>query len=134
MAVFRNVKTLSFTALAVSVIGRISLLSKAALETVSRNANGADGEVGYMTQVIKAVHSSLAPGEALTQMTQEANMAILESLSKLATEEGSTRIKMFAWMRHEIAMATTRAVYGPDNPFRDPGVMAAFWCVFIPSA
>ena len=130
LAVFRNVKTLSFTALAVGVVGRVSLLSKAAMDTVSVNANGSEGDIGYTTQVTRAIHSSLAPGEALTAMTRKANLAIMGSMDRLATEAGSPRIKMFAWMKHEIAMATTGAVYGPHNPFYERSVIGAFWWEF----
>lgn len=37
------------------------------------------------------------------------------------------KISLMQWLKHELSFATTEAVYGPQNPFRDPAVEAAFW-------
>ncbi|KAF3055560.1 25-hydroxycholesterol 7-alpha-hydroxylase [Daldinia childiae] len=55
------------------------------------------------------------------------------SINKL--EQGNaayTKIKLYEWTRHEILMATTEAVFGPKNPYRDPVVESA-WRIFEPS-
>ncbi|KAI6351420.1 hypothetical protein MCOR25_009939 [Pyricularia grisea] len=39
--------------------------------------------------------------------------------------------QLFEWVRHEILIATTESVYGPNNPFRDPSMEKA-WYEFEP--
>ncbi|RAL61937.1 hypothetical protein DID88_002426 [Monilinia fructigena] len=34
---------------------------------------------------------------------------------------------LWAWVQHEITVATTESVYGPMNPYRDAKVEAGFW-------
>lgn len=53
---------------------------------------------------------------------------VSECLDSLALEAPMT-LRMFDWVRKNIAWATYEAVYGPSNPFRDPDILTAFWCV-----
>ncbi|KAJ0117816.1 hypothetical protein J7T55_002016 [Diaporthe amygdali] len=53
---------------------------------------------------------------------------IARSLDLLEPAEGESRkIGMYSWLRDAITTATTRAVYGPMNPYDDKAVADAFW-------
>lgn len=41
--------------------------------------------------------------------------------------KGEKAVQLFEYIRHEITMASTESVYGPQNPFRDPVIEDSFW-------
>jgi len=43
--------------------------------------------------------------------------------------KGKMVVDLVAWIQHEITIATTEAVYGPGNLYRDPEVESGFWYV-----
>ncbi|KAL9622344.1 MAG: hypothetical protein Q9160_003355 [Pyrenula sp. 1 TL-2023] len=74
------------------------------------------------------VHPSLAPGPGLDAMTRimVSNVAMsMERLDETVTEGGSLQLR--SWLRHEITLASSNAVYGPMNPFLNKEVEDAFW-------
>ena len=45
-------------------------------------------------------------------------------------EAGGVEIDFYHWFRDVMSVASTQAVYGPENPFAgDPGLVKAFWYV-----
>ncbi|CAD6443018.1 f1d124c8-70e3-4456-accf-40de68c5b032 [Sclerotinia trifoliorum] len=50
-------------------------------------------------------------------------------LGNLVNEAGheNSSIGLWAWVQHEITVATTESIYGPANPYRDAKVEAGFW-------
>ena len=76
----------------------------------------------------KSMGPSLAPGAGLDGMNRVMIQNVAASLQKLDRESGQgTRIGLVEWIRHEITIATSNAVYGPMNPFNDPKAEEAFW-------
>lgn len=70
---------------------------------------------------------TMAPGRLLDGMVQVAIESMSNSMDKLDPGDKTfTTIKLYEWTRHEILMATTHAVFGPMNPYRDPAVEAAW--------
>lgn len=51
------------------------------------------------------------------------------TMDKLQISEGMKDIDLWKWLQHEVTMITTDSVYGPMNPYRQPGIEAAFWLV-----
>ena len=89
------------------------------------NRNGV-GEHSYAIEFDKSIHSSVTPGAKLDAMNRLSVQKVCKILDTLASEPPKT-IKLFEWVRENIAWATSEAVYGPENPFRDPENLAAFW-------
>ncbi|KAI9755372.1 MAG: Serine/threonine-protein phosphatase pp1 [Chaenotheca gracillima] len=124
-AIQRHPKTLSFATVAASFSARICSTSQAGQDILNRNVNGEEGEWGLSPEIYKNIHAALAPGPGINGMTRVMIQYVAESLGKL--EGKTTRINLMQWLRHEITMATTNAVYGPKNPFVDPEIENGFW-------
>ena len=76
----------------------------------------------------KAVYPALSPGPHLEAMNRIMILHIAESLDKLRMEKGERRrINLGRWIRHELSIAITDSVYGPQNPFKDRAIEDAFW-------
>ncbi|KAI0400159.1 cytochrome P450 [Xylaria palmicola] len=122
-----QVRTLSFTAIEAIIAANLIGVNKATNAII-----GADltSDHGYLMSFPKYVHASLSAGPGLDAMNRRSIQVLSKSLNILA-EKGGATIDMFTWIRHELLLATTEAVYGPKNPFRDPAMEEA-WYVFEP--
>ncbi|KAI0023091.1 cytochrome P450 [Xylariomycetidae sp. FL0641] len=109
---------------ATNVIG----VSKATGAIIGRDVTS---DSGYLMSFPKYVHSALSAGPALDAMNRRAIQVLSESLNAQAQHESPT-INLFQWVRHELLLASTDAVYGPKNPFRDSEMEKA-WYTFEPS-
>lgn len=79
----------------------------------------------YLSTFVPFLHPALAPGPGLNGLSDAAVRYISESLAEL--DGGSaTRVELFAFVRRQLLMATTEAIYGPKNPFRDPALEKAW--------
>ncbi|KUI68413.1 25-hydroxycholesterol 7-alpha-hydroxylase [Cytospora mali] len=70
---------------------------------------------------------ALHPGPALDDINRAMLAEINQSLDDLAPTDGIKRFGLFAWLRDNLNLATTRAVHGPLNPFDDKETCDAFW-------
>jgi len=73
----------------------------------------------------KAIHPAVTPGPLLDSMNREVVQKVTETMETLASQAPRT-LKLFEWVKTEIARATTEAAYGPQNPFRDAKVQMAY--------
>ncbi|KAI4200504.1 MAG: hypothetical protein LQ350_003874 [Teloschistes chrysophthalmus] len=77
------------------------------------------------------MHCALAPGAGLDGLNRVMIQNVAGSLEGLRPIEGQpTRIGLAKWSRREITLATTNAVYGEHNPFKDSTVKQAFCAIF----
>ena len=130
VSIQRNWKKLQFAPLASKFIARITQLSPQATEILMSNVNLEKGDFGLYSETLKAIHTALAPGgEGLEQMTRIAIKNVCNSLDCLEPNPGPVRLSLTKWLRHEITLASSEAIYGPGNPFRDPKVEDGFWWV-----
>ncbi|KAJ4413543.1 hypothetical protein N0V82_008481 [Gnomoniopsis sp. IMI 355080] len=120
-------KTVSFAAIEAQTAASIFLCSKEANEIIGRGLMDADSYTGTFTA---AIHPALKPGANLDDMNRAAIRTIATSLDRLQAG-GSIETNLFDLVRDEIILATSDAVYGPHNPFRDPEVLRA-WHQFEP--
>ncbi|KAH9909836.1 cytochrome P450 oxidoreductase [Xylariomycetidae sp. FL2044] len=123
----RQFKTVAFGPIEVRAAQNVMGASKQAVEIMS---NSMIADHGYLPSFAKAIHPALSPGAQLDAMNNVSVQTIAASLDKLQVQP--TRVKLFEWIRHEIFMATTDGVYGPQNPMRDASVEAA-WYQFEPA-
>ncbi|KAJ8126329.1 hypothetical protein O1611_g7309 [Lasiodiplodia mahajangana] len=119
-------RTLSFTAVQTGIVANVLGVSKATNEIIIRDATS---HKGYLMSFSKYIHPTLSTGSGLHGMNRRSMQVMTESLNTLAGKEKT--VALFQWIRHELLMATTEAVYGPKNPFRDADMEQA-WYMFEP--
>ncbi|KAG8158124.1 hypothetical protein KVR01_011885 [Diaporthe batatas] len=85
---------------------------------------------GYLMSFDTAIHPAVSPGPALDAMNRASVRAVAVSLDKLRRQSPIT-VDMYKWIQHEVLLATTDAVYGPQNPYRNPAMEEA-WYIYEP--
>ncbi|MCJ1251288.1 hypothetical protein MMC30_008520 [Trapelia coarctata] len=125
----RYPKTLAFPPIEAKMGIRLNAASEAANKIILKNVNGEEGDWGLSMDVYKSMRSSMAPGAYLDSMNRVMIANVAASMEKLCTRENASKPKigLAEWLRHEITLATTNAVYGPKNPYLDNEVEAGFW-------
>jgi len=98
--------------------------SKVANDILSANVNGDEGFWGYSITFYKAIHAPLSPGFDLDAMNRVMAQKVAASIDQF---RGENVVQLFEFIRHEITLATTDSVYGPQNPFKNPVIEESFW-------
>jgi hypothetical protein len=83
------------------------------------------GDRGYLGTFVPMIHPALSPGAALDAINGS-SIELIEKALKRLEGKGRRRVRLWEWIRHEIFVATTEAIYGPGNPFRENGVEEAW--------
>lgn len=122
-------RALSFTALEASIAANLLGCKKTTIDIIGRDVTK-DGS--YLMSFPKYVHSALSAGPALDAMNRRAIQVIAGSLDAWSHKK-TTEIQLWQWVRHELLMASTEGVYGPNNPFRDDPAMEQAWYTFEPN-
>ncbi|KAI0902951.1 hypothetical protein F4823DRAFT_637155 [Ustulina deusta] len=95
--------------------------SKDAYKILQRDMHQENGVYGAIHRVM---HRTLNPGDLLNKMRMVSAQCVRDSVNNI--QPGAT-IKLDEWVRHHVTLATTDAIYGPYNPFREKEVETAFW-------
>ena len=123
-AVNRNSKALAFNPFIAQLGIRITGHDEATSQIVQHNLNGENGS-GYVIDVHDGTLTALAPGKNLDDMTE---VMLREISVYLQALEPDSDVDLFSWTRHTVTMCSTRAIYGPENPFnKNPTLVSAFW-------
>lgn len=123
-AVYRNSKKISFNPFIAQLGKRMTGHDEATGQIVQHNLNGENGP-GYVMEVHDGTVASLAPGKNLEEMTQAFLKQVSPYLDALANDG---EVNLFEWTRNMVTRCSTRAVYGPDNPFsHDETLIKSFW-------
>ncbi|KAL8684584.1 MAG: hypothetical protein Q9224_006256, partial [Gallowayella concinna] len=123
-AVNRNSQALAFNPFVAQVGKRITGHDEQTSKIVQHNLNGEEGP-GYVTDVHDRIVAALSPGKDLELMTETFLKEAWVSLNSL---EAGKVVDLFAWTKDMVTMCSTRAIYGPTNPFnRNPGFVRSFW-------
>lgn len=120
----KHFKTLAFPPIEAMAAKNICGSSKVANDILDTNVNGDDGPWGYSITHYPAVRVPLLPGPGLDAMNRVMAQKVAASIDGMSKE---IHVKLFKFISHEITLATTDSVYGPQNPFRDPEVEHSFW-------
>jgi hypothetical protein len=122
-------RTLAFPPIAAKFSTSVVGLSKEGQEVLANNVNGDDGDHGLSMESYAAMRAALKPGSDLDDMNRGMLVEIGKSLQQLADAPEAQRkgLGLHAWLRDSLTLATTRAVYGPQNPFEDKAIVDAFW-------
>ncbi len=128
-ALNRNTKAIAFNPFIAQIGKRITGHDEATGQIVQHNLNGEQGP-GYVIDVHDGIVAALAPGRTL------------ENTIKPFLEEASTNfdalvkdneVDLFAWMRQMVTLCSTRAIYGPENPFnKNTKCSDSFWLAPLP--
>ncbi|KAJ4393374.1 hypothetical protein N0V93_002582 [Gnomoniopsis smithogilvyi] len=121
-------RTISFTPiLASSGTGPMGM-SKEAGVILNRDIQSDSNTVAKWSQ---AVNRALAPGKALDKVNRRAVEVMYDMMGSLRTPlnnsstekktevQHETVVDFWSWTHHVMVQATTEAVYGPANPFRE---------------
>jgi hypothetical protein len=122
----KQFKTLAFPPLEAMAAKNICGSSKVANDILDTNINGDDGPRSYSASHYPAVRVPLSPGKGLDAMNRVMAEKVATSIDGMRTNQS---VKLFEFISHEITIATTDSVYGPQNPFKDPKVEESFWYV-----
>ncbi len=129
VATQRYPKTLAFPPIEAKMGIRLNGASETANKIIMKNVNGDEGDWGLSMDTYKCMRTAMTPGSGLDSMNRVMIQELAASMEKLHVEKSSSSITigLMEWLRHEITLATTYAVYGPQNPYRDENVENGFW-------
>lgn len=124
LSVQKHPKKLSFWFIEATFATGMAGLSKKATEVLLDNIHGENNQQSLFMDGMLALHKDLKPGEDLDQMILSAVQELGASMDTLIHNGGPLRL--WDWVNMKFMASTTRSVYGPQNPFRDPKVAQAF--------
>ncbi|KAK4204646.1 putative cytochrome P450 E-class, group IV [Triangularia verruculosa] len=105
----------------------ISGASKEVDDILQVNMHGDDGHHGVAQESHVALKEGTKPAN-IHDMNREMLHEVANSLNLLEPHVGKAkRIKLYSWLRGALTNATTKAVYGPLNPYNDTAIAEAFW-------
>lgn len=126
LAVQKQHKILAFPPIEAKFSSTVCGVSQEAQAILAKNVNGDEGDHGLSMESYAAMRAALKPGASLDDMNRSMIQEIARSLDEIHPRQPK-RLKLYAWMRDAITIATTRSVYGPLNPYEDPEIVDAFW-------
>ncbi|QSZ36437.1 hypothetical protein DSL72_006316 [Monilinia vaccinii-corymbosi] len=87
--------------------------------------NGNDGR-SYLNESHKLMLEHLRPGGKLLELNRKVLAAVAESLNTLG--QNAEKVSIFKWTRDNLTLATTAALYGPQDPVSaDHSLIDSFW-------
>ena len=124
-AVQRNHKNLSFDPYVTAAAKRMVGITGVGLHLLQEKHNGG---CGINQDIIHAMHPALL-GPGLDEMNQKMISGLCSSIDALSSD-GENTLDLHAWCKHSITVASTRAVWGPKDPYQSESLRSAFWSVF----
>ncbi|XDG05107.1 hypothetical protein ABKA04_004722 [Annulohypoxylon sp. FPYF3050] len=124
----RQIKTIAFAPIEAQAAATVMGVGPAGNAIIGSDKMFEDDS--YLSTFVPSLHPALSPGPGLDAINSAAIRYVFDSLTKFSGE-GPNMVELFAWVRGKIFMASTEAIYGPKNPFRDPALEKA-WYVFEP--
>ena len=121
----RQVRILDFAPVEAKVAINVMGAGPDGRKVLVRNQNGVE-DFSYAIKFDKAIHPAVSPGSKLDGMNRVSIQKVSEAVESLAARTPQT-LNLFEWVKKEITFATTEAVYGPHNPFRDAKIEEAYW-------
>ena len=117
-------RTVSFAAIAADAGSTVGM-SKEAVKIMHEDLASEHGFSGSWPRYIMPAMSPGKDLDAINRRSVEVFAGELEKLKRNANG-GPTEIGLSRWSRDSMVTATTEAVWGPQNPFRDPSVAEAW--------
>jgi hypothetical protein len=114
-------RTVSFGALAAGA-GRFVGMSKEGVDLMHKDLTS---DEGFTLSWPRLITSVMGPGTDLDNVNKKAVEVFAHEVSKFR-EKGMSRVGLWRWTRDAMVIATTEAVWGPQNPYRDTTVAEAW--------
>lgn len=128
IAVQRNAKAFSSAPFAAKYAARVVNLSKETEAIWFNNVEGEEEGGSLFIDGMKAMQASLTPGSSdLHHMVEAMLQSFLKPCQPINDEPKRRKLRLMAWLRDELTLAATDAIYGPMNPFAARNVRDGFW-------
>lgn len=114
-------RTVSFAAIAADAAHLVGM-SK---ESVKLMHDDLTSEDGFSLSWPKGVMSAMSPGKDLDAMNRTA-IQVFANQTEILRAPGAVKVRLWQWTRQTMNAATTEAVWGAQNPWRDPAVSEAW--------
>ena len=130
MAVQRNAKTLSSAPFAAKYAARVVQVSKETEAIWFHDVEGESDDGSLFVDGMKAMQASLTPGSPeLDHIVTVMLNSFQKPCRTLDNQPQKRKLSLMAWLRDELTLAATDAIYGPTNPFQASAVRNGFWYV-----
>lgn len=120
---FKNPKAFSFEKISAEASNKVFGLTEHQKEILARGRG--ENEIGspLARKVNAAMHHALQTGDALLEMNTRALncfAGFLDEIGKNDQGKGKDEleVRLSGWIRHTFTLATSAAIFGPDNPIR----------------
>ncbi|KAI1868481.1 uncharacterized protein JN550_006397 [Neoarthrinium moseri] len=117
-------RTVSFAAIAAEA-GSVVGMSKEAVRVMHQDLTS---EHGFSVSWPRFIIPAMGPGKDLDAINRR-SIEVLASEMETLSAQGTLKLGLSQWSRKTMVTATTEAVWGPHNPYRDPAVAEA-WKIF----
>ncbi|KAJ3952068.1 hypothetical protein N0V92_011502 [Colletotrichum tropicale] len=124
-AIQRHAKAISFTPFAAKTSKTLSGLGDIVLR-IQDHLQGPP-EAKEFDRVQRASMSAGPDLDAMALVSARVTLELVEELAMKAKARAGTRIELYTWLKHNIALSASEGMFGPMNPFRDPKNEAHFW-------
>jgi len=118
-------RVISFASIAADAGATVGM-SKEALEVMRRDLTS---EHGFSTSWPKYIMPAMAPGPDLDAINRRAIEIYTNEMAQLRAQGAPRTVGLWEWSRRMMVSSTSEAVWGPQNPYRDPAVADA-WKTF----
>ncbi|KAF2181578.1 cytochrome P450 [Zopfia rhizophila CBS 207.26] len=118
-------KPFRFLDISVEAMIRICGISKEARKILRAKLDGVGDDVGLAYSLFKGVHNGLSQGKDVDSLTRTA-IRLLAPLEHTSLPERRLETGLYDLIFLILIPATTDAVYGPFNPFRDPAIRDSY--------
>lgn len=108
----KQFKILAFPPIEAMAAKNICGSSKLASDIFDTNANGDEGPRSYSVSHYPAVRGPLTPGRGLDAMNRVMAQKVADSIDGMKCKQ---TVKLFEFISHEITIANTDSVYGPQT-------------------
>lgn len=127
LAVQRNAKAFNSGPFTAKFAAQVFALSKETEAIWLRNVDGEEGDWGLHLDGMKGIHKALTLGKPDLENLNNAMLRNISGLLENLGNETQSEIPLLRWLRHEMMVAVTDAIYGLQNPFKTRKVEDGFW-------
>ncbi|KAK7974518.1 hypothetical protein PG989_016366 [Apiospora arundinis] len=118
-------RAVSFAAIAADA-GSVVGMSKEAVRIMHQDLMS---EHGFSVSWPRFIAPSMAPGDDLDKISRTSVEVLSAELDSLRAQGHPIKVGLWGWSRKLMEAATTEAVWGPQNPYRDSAIAEA-WRTF----
>lgn len=124
----RHPKTVSFWFVEAHFTSKLGNMSKSSAKDLIANLEpGSEKEKADFVEGLHLIRQAMSPQGGMDDMSRVAANITKRQLDIIQERKERHRVDLWDWVQHDITLATTEAVYGPGNPYRDPKVAQGFW-------